>query len=415
MSDQPPAKPAPSWWRQHRWAIGAALLVFTGCVVLGWRWWQGPVVPVDAVVRRDFVQTVVASGRVEAPHRVDIGAQITGTVQQVPVEEGERVHAGQLLISLESAELAAATAQADAAAAQAQARLRRLREVQAPVGAQSVRQAQAALVNANTSLGRSQALFAQGFVGRAALDDARKVAELADAEVRSAQMQLDSLGRTGSDTALAVADVASADANAHAARARAGYAVIVAPLAGTLIGRSVEPGDVVQPGKVLMTLSPAGRTQLVVQIDEKNLRLLALGQPARVSADAYPQERFDAVLSYVNPGVNAQTGAVEVKLDVPQPPPVLKQDMTVSVDIEVARRPAALVVPATSVRDADGAAPWVLRIEGRHAVRRALRIGLRSGGVAEVLEGLAEGDRVVTMSAKAEAGARVRAAAVANP
>jgi len=415
VSDQPPVKASPPWWRQHQWASGVGLLALAGCVALGWRWWQGPVVPIDVVTLRDFMQTVVASGRVEAPHRVDIGAQITGTVQQVPVEEGEVVHAGQLLISLESAELGAATAQADAAAAQAQARLRRLREVQAPVGAQSLRQAKVALLNANAALGRSQALFVQGFVGRAALDDARKVAELADAEVRSAQMQLDSLGRAGSDSALAVADVASADANAHVARARAGYAVIVAPVGGTLIGRNVEPGDVVQPGKVLMTLSPAGRTQLVVEIDEKNLRLLALGQSARVSADAYPQERFDAVLSYVNPGVNAQTGAVEVKLDVPKPPAVLKQDMTVSVDIEVARRAAALLVPATAVHDADSGAPWVLRVEGRHAVQRPLRIGLRSGGFVEILEGLAEGDRVVSAAANANAGARVRAAGIATP
>ena len=178
-----------------------------------------------------------------------------------------------------------------------------------------------------------------------------------------------------------------------------------------LIGRDVEVGDVVQPGKVLMTLSPAGRVQLVVDIDEKNLHLLAVGQKALASTDAYPRQRFDAVLAYINPGVNAQTGSVEVKFDVPSPPALLKQDMTVSVDIEVGRRPQALVLPSEAVRDAEGRSPWVLRLEqGDRAVRREVRLGLRSGGFTEVLEGLRSGDAVVLGSA-VQAGARVRRAA----
>jgi HlyD family secretion protein len=296
---------------------------------------------------------------------------------------------------------------------QAQARLRQLQEVQGPVAAQTLRQAQSGLTNARAALARSQVLFGQGFIGQAALDDARKTTELADAEVRAAQKQLETTTPTGSDRALALANVAGAQASAQAARARAGYAVVKAPVAGTLIARNVEVGDVVQPGKVLMTLSPQGRTQLVVAIDEKNLALLALGQQALVSADAYPTQRFAAKLAYINPGVDATTGAVEVKLDVAAPPAVLKQDMTVSVDIEVARRAQALIVPLSAVHDLD-AAPWVLRLEGRHAVRRPVQLGLRSGGLAEVLGGLAEGDAVLAGSSVVQAGARVRATPAAS-
>ena len=151
----------------------------------------------------------------------------------------------------------------------------------------------------------------------------------------------------------------------------------------------------------------------MVEIDERNLRLLALGQKALASADAYPQQRFPAELVYINPGVNAQTGAVEVKLDVPSPPPELRQDMTVSVDVEVARRPNALLVPASAVHDADSAAPWVLRVENGSAERRPVGLGLRSGGFAEVISGLSEGDLVIPASATTIAGARVRAAAAA--
>jgi HlyD family secretion protein len=131
-----------------------------------------------------------------------------------------------------------------------------------------------------------------------------------------------------------------------------------------------------------------------------------------VSADAYPTQRFAALLAYINPGVNATTGAVEVKLDVATPPAVLKQDMTVSVDIEVARRAQALIVPLSTIHDAD-AAPWVLRLEGRHAMRRPVQLGLRSGGLAEVLGGLAEGDAVLVGSAGVKTGARVRAVSAA--
>ena len=389
------------------------MLVVIGVVgTLVVRWWLGTPVSAESVLRRDLVQTIVASGHVEAPHRVDVGAQITGRVLRIPVGEGQSVAAGDVLVELEAAELRASGRQADVAVLQALARLRKLQEVQAPVAAQTLRQAQATLATARSSLARSQELFDKGFIGQAALDEARKTGELADAQMRTTQKQLEGTGVTGSDRALAVADVAGAQASAQAARARAAYAVIAAPVAGTLIARSVEVGDVVQPGKVLMTLSPHGVTQVVVQIDEKNLALLALGQSALVSADAYARQLFAATVGYINPGVNATTGAVEVKLDVAAPPPMLKQDMTVSVDIEVARRPKVLIVPLAAVHEADSATPWVLRVEGRQAVRRTVRVGLSSGGQAEVTEGLAEGDSVVTTPAALAPGSRIRAAAV---
>jgi HlyD family secretion protein len=157
-----------------------------------------------------------------------------------------------------------------------------------------------------------------------------------------------------------------------------------------------------------MTLSPAGRTQLVVAIDEKNLHLLALGQKAVVSADAYPQQRFAAEVAYINPGVNALTGSVDVKLAVSAPPAVLSQDMTVSIDIEVARHPAVLLLATGAVHDADGPSPWVLRVEGGAATRRPIRLGLRSAGFVEVVEGLQSGDRVIPVAAALAAGDRLR-------
>ncbi len=391
-------------WRFPIGAVAALAIVF-----FAWKWWQGPQVAVQAVLRRDLVQTVVASGHVESPHRVDIGAQITATVVRVPVTEGQSVKAGALLIELGSSELQAAERQAAMALVQAQGKLRQLQEVQAPVAEQALRQAQSNLDNARASYQRNQNLFQQGFIGQAALDDSRKATELADAQARSAQKQLDSTARSGSDYALAQGAVEEARAALALAQARTRYTQIQAPLDGVLIARNVEVGDVVQAGKVLMTLSPVGKTQMVVAIDEKNLHLIALGQQALASADAYPQQKFKATLAYINPGVNVQTGAVDVKLDVTEPPEVLRQDMTVSVDIEVARRPQALVVPAAAVRDADSTQPWVLRVQGGRADKVAVKLGLRSGGQAEVLEGLQAGDLLVAVATTVQPGARVRA------
>lgn len=378
-------------------------------VAMAWRQWRGPEVLTETVIRRDFVQSVVASGRVETPHRVDIAAQITGTVLRVPVAEGQAVQAGDLLVELEATELRASQRQAEMAVQQAQARLRQVSELQLPVAEQQQRQAQANLTNARTQLSRQQALFEQGFIGEAALDQARNALELSDAQQRLTRKQTESLRPLGTDHALAEAALAQARASAEAAAARARYARISAPAAGTLIGRNVEVGDVVQAGKVLMTLSPAGRTQLILSIDERNLRLIALGQPALASADAYPEQRFAAKLSYINPSVNAQTGAVEVKLDVAAPPAQLSQDMTVSVDIEVARKPQALLIALSAVRDLQGRSPWGLSVDATgRTTKRELRLGLRSGGYAELLSGLAEGDRLVLASEPVEAGDRVR-------
>jgi HlyD family secretion protein len=416
------SQPLAAWRRAvarvaRHWAVGLALLL---AAVAAWglgRWWLGPQVAVDRVVQRDFVQSVVASGHVEAPHRVEVGALITATVVRVPVAEGQTVQAGQTLVELDDAELRATEQQAVMAVAQAQARLRQLQEVQLPQATLALHHAEVTAALARLQMQRSETLFGQGFIGAAALDEVYKATDLAELQRASAVLPLQSVQAQGSDHALATAALAQARAALAVARARSRHARVVAPQAGTLIGRAVEAGDVVQPGKTLMTLSPTGRTQLVVALDEKHLRLLARGQRALASADAYPQQRFEAVVAYIHPGVNAQTGSVTVKLDVATPPPVLRQDMTVSVDIEVARRPAARLVPLGAVHDAEAATPWVLRLEAGQARRRPVRLGLCGGGWCEVLDGLAPGDTVLPVTTAVADGARVRArpSAAASP
>ncbi len=390
--------------------IGAllALAAYAGQI-----WWRGPVLDWVAPTRRDLVQTVVGSARVESPNRVDIASQITATVASVPVAEGTQVQAGAVLIELVGADLEAAARQAALAVAQARGRLRQIRELQSPLAEQAWHQAKVQLDNAAADLRRSQALLQQGFIGQAALDDVAKVLALAQAQAASARIQLDSTREAGSDYALAEGAVQEAQAAADAARARAGFTHIRAPRDGLLISRNVEAGDVAQPGKVLMTLSPLGAMQLVLEVDEKNLRLVRLGQKALASADAYAQQNFAATVAYINPGVNAQTGAVQVKLSVDQPVAYLRQDMTVSVDLEVARRPQALLLPLVAVRGSEGNTPWVVRYADGRAQRVALQLGARSAGMVEVLSGVGEGDRVLLAPVAMADGQRVRLGAAA--
>jgi HlyD family secretion protein len=396
------------WTKRWRVLVGLAAVAIAGYLLATAA--LGPKVDAAKVMRSDVVQSVVASGRVATPYRVDIGSQITGTVAEVPVEQGQTVKASQTLIVLEAAEARAGVKQAEVTVAQAEARLRQLRELQLPVAGQSLRQAEANLANARAQLNRNRQLYASGYIGKSVLDDTERNVEVAQSQVDAARTQVETAQPAGSDSAVAVAALEQARASLQAARARLAYATIRAPVAGTLIARDVERGDVVQPGKVLMVLSPSGETQLVLQIDERNLAMLKLGQKALASADAYPAQRFAAELVYINPAVDPQRGTVEVKLRVPDPPQYLRQDMTVSVDIEIERRGGTLALAAEAVHDATGPAPWVLQVRDGRAIRQPVTLGLRGDGVVEIRAGLEAGDLAVPASyPNVKPGERVRA------
>jgi HlyD family secretion protein len=339
-----------------------------------------------------------------------VGAVITGRVVRIPVQEGQGVSRGDVLMELDDGDERAAVAQARASVAQADAKVRQLRELGLPSAEQSLVQAQANLTQARRQYDRSVELKAKGFVSQSALDDSKRNLDVAESQLGAAKLQVRSNSPAGSDFAVAQTALAQAQATLAVAQAKLDDTVIRAPVGGTLIARAVEPGNVVQPGKELMALAPVGETQMVVQIDEKNLAQLRVGQKALGSADAYPRERFEAELVYINPGIDVLRGSVEVKLRVPKPPEYLRQDMTVSVDIEIARSAGAVVIPADAIHDANSARPWVFIVDGGRATRRAVKLGLKGDGRMEVLEGVAPGDLLISAAQPSVAiGQRVRA------
>ena len=383
-----------------------ALLVVAAVAFVALRWHGAPVDTVP-VATRALQQTVVVSGRVLAPAKIDIGATITARVARVAVQEGDRVAAGQVLIELERTELAAALAQAEAGEAAARTRIVQWREVGAPGAQQQLAQAEANLAIAQQDARRQEDLFRQGFIGAARLDEVKRTLAVAQAQATSARATAAANGAAGSERRLLDDQLAQARAAREAAAARLAQTRIVAPAAGVVLDRAVEPGDIVQPGKRLLGLLQDGDFRLTALIDEKNLGLLKPGQPAVAAADAYPTQRFRATLDYLAPGVDLQRGTVEAKFKVPEPPGLLRADMTVSIDIEVAARPAARVVPVAALRGPVGEAPWVLVLRDGRAERVAVRTGARSAAEVEVEDGLAAGE-VVIVSPGIAPGDRVR-------
>lgn len=373
--------------------------------------------PVEAyeAMRGDLVQTVVASGRIITPQRLSVGAVITEHVARIPVNEGQKVRKGDVLIELDDKDERAALEQSRASVAQAEAKVRQLREVALPAAEQSLVQAQATALQARQQFDRMKTLRERGFVVQSQLDDAQRALDIAESQLRAARLQVETNKPTGSDYALAQTALDQARANLRAAQVKLEQTVIKAPVDGVLIARNVEVGDVVQPGKDLMVLAPAGETQVDVMIDERQLSRLALGQKALGSADAFPSQRFAAELVYINPAVDPLRGSVEVKLRVPDPPPYLVQDMTASVDIEVARKADTVYVPAETVRDVNGPQPWVLAIRGFRAVRQPVKLGLRGDNRIEILDGVEAGDELIpATNALVKAGQRVRPVAPAS-
>jgi HlyD family secretion protein len=394
--------------RISRPVIAAIVLALLAAVALAFALTRPAPVDIARVESTRITQSVVVSGRVLAPAKSDIGAAITGRVQRVAADEGDHVKAGALLIELEQAELAAALAQARAAEAAAQTRIQQWREMAAPNAGQLLAQAEATHRVAERDAARQEQLFKQGFIGEARVDESRRALAIARSQLEAARATAGGNSATGVERRLLDDQLLQARAVRDAAAAKLAQTRVLAPGDGTILDRTVEPGDIVQPGKRLMIVAQDGPTRLTALIDEKNLALVKLGQTAIAAADAFPGQRFAATLDYLAPGIDAQRGTVEAKFGVAAPPAFLRADMTVSIDVAVADKANATVVPADAVRDAGLPEPWVLVLRDGRAERVAIRLGARTPARTEIVSGVAAGDEVI-LTPGIEPGQRVRA------
>lgn len=362
-----------------------------------------PKLPVYAIESRPLVQQVVATGRVITTSRSQVGSEITATVVERHVREGDRVEPGQLLVTLQAADLAAAVREAEAA-------LQRLRASTRPEAQARLAQAQAQFSQAEREARRREELFQRGLIARESLEQAQEAESVARAALQASEATATASRAEG------VEEVQLRERLA-AARAQLARTQIRAQRAGTVLTRNVEPGDLVQPGRVLFTIAHTGQTEIEVPVDEKNLSVLHEGQSAISVADAWPDRPFPAVVDYIAPGVDAERGTVTVRLRVEPVPDYLRQDMTVTVNIETGRREQALVVPDDALLKAGDGSTQVLTVRDGRLQRTPVTLGLRGVGLSEITSGLAAGDQVLADAGavQLQPGKRLRAQPQALP
>ena len=367
---------------------------------------RGPVVEAAIVQEGPIEQSIVVSGRVQAPSRVEIGSVITGRVVRVLVEEGAVVAPGQPLIHLETDELQAALAQATAAEAAAAARDAGVRELSLPQAADAVLQAESQFRFAESEVKRYRELRDKGFISDSRLQEQERQFEIARSQLAAARTGARAQGAGGVQAREASVRLQEARAARQLAASRLAQATIRASVAGTVLVRAVEPGDIVSPGKRLLVINSRGETRLTAQIDEKNLPYLSLGQEAQASSEAFPDRRFAARLYYISPGVDVARGSLEARFRVTEPPGYLRADMTVSIDIGVARKARALTVPLDALRETGSERSVQVVRDGRVQSMR-VETGVRGASRLEIVAGLAAGDTVVLTRGIVE-GTRVR-------
>lgn len=404
-----------------RWSRArVSWLVVALSLLAGVAWWRYQPAQADAIVLRSqgLQRTLQFTARVKTPARVEVGSTITGRVAQVLVREGDEVKAGAPLVQLEADEWRATWQQAQASWQQAQAKRNSQQGLALPNAQSALAQAEANVLAAERDVQRVRELVASQFYSVSKLDESQRTLDVARAQRDAARAQVQANREQGGEGASAQAQVASALAAVNVARAKLDQTTVSAPAAARVLVRNVEPGQIVQAGKGLLTLSVAGPLELSAQVDERFLGQLQTGQVAKVLADAYPSQPFDAKVVRLAPSVNAQSGSLEVVFSVSEPKPAyLREDMTLSVEVLTSERTAALVLPLRALRSVGAAGSanadraTVLVIDQGHARERAVTLGLRTLDQAEVRSGLREGE-VVLLDASLNAGARVKARAM---
>ncbi|MHA3050372.1 efflux RND transporter periplasmic adaptor subunit [Acinetobacter sp. ANC 4639] len=359
--------------------IIAVLIIAASFAAL--RWWQGPLLPSYSVASMPIVQTVVATGRVMTVSRAQVGSEITGVILKRLVQEGDRVSRGDLLLVLKSDEIVAQVKQAETA-------LTELATSRRPQAAVDLANAKVQLDQAIREANRRRNLSESGSLSTEAKEQADKAERVARNNFESARLAATALASGNVEEKLLRERLAALQAQLARTQVRA-------EVAGTILTRNVEPGDLVQPGRTLLTIALDGSTEIRVPFDERNLPQLALQQHALVIADAYPDKPFPARINFIAPSIDPQRGTVEVRLAVDPVPDFLRQDMTVSVNIETAKRDRVLVIPNDALTNVQGSQATVLLVRNGKIQHQPITLGLRGLAISEVIAGLKAGDHIL--------------------
>lgn len=403
-------------------------------------------VEVSAVVVGPVARTVEVTGTVTSARLAELFPKISGRVARVYVQDGARVTAGAPVVALDAADQRAEVAQAEAAVAAAQARLAALlagprpqekqvafnavvqAEDQVRLAETQLAVAQAAQRLADDTLRRQEQLYRDGAVAQVQVDQARLQADEARARVQAAQMQLE-IARTALDSArqqwsmaetgareeeirAARAQVAQAQAALVFARQRLASMVIRAPFAGRIahvtasVGDYLVSGDFAGRAAFVAIVYDDRQMEVEVQVGERDLPLLAPGQPASLRLEAAPGATVPAVVRVISPAADAATRTATVRLRL-QAGVDARPGTFARGAIVVERRGRALLVPRAAVVGDDR--PVVRVVVGDVVQVRPVVVGIAQDDRVEIVDGVAAGEQVVVLGPEAlPAGTRVR-------
>ena len=316
-----------------------------------------------------------ATGYVTARREATVSAQITGTLIEVLIEEGEHVEKGQVLARLEDTAQRAALAQANAQQQAAQALLA---------------QFQAQLAQAQRDLKRQQDLVGRHLVSQQALEDAQTQVVTLGAQLDSQRKQIQ----------LAVAGVKSAQVQLD-------YCTVRAPFAGVIIAKNAQVGEIVSPFSAgggftrtgVGTIVDMDSLEIEVDVNEAYINRVQPKQPAQAVLDAYPNWTIPAHVIAIIPTADRSKATVKVRIAIDQKDVRILPDMGVRVSfLEEAKKtgatiPPGVLVPTSAIVQRDGNSE-VFVIDGEHARLKVVSAGQTYGDL-RLVEGIGAGTRVV--------------------
>ncbi len=341
-----------------------------------------------AVVLRPAVASggrdeLTANGYVQARRSAAVSAEITGRLQRLLVEEGSRVERGELIAELASSDLRARVATAQS---------------QIGVRTAAIEEARAERTDAENELGRQKTLLERGLGTQAAFDGAQARRDVIVARIATATEQL-----------------TAAHADLDLARAELAKAQIRAPFTGTVLRKNAEVGEMVSTVSLggsgsrgaIVTIADLDSLDVEVDVNEAYIGRLKLGQPARVTTDAYPDTSFAARVRQIVPTSDRQKATVLVKAEILAPDSRLLPDMGAKVTFLAAGTTAAASVERRGPTLADNAIQhagaetfvWLVGPEGR-IERRTVELGAGVNGRVQVAKGLVGGETVAVRAAR---------------
>jgi RND family efflux transporter MFP subunit len=301
----------------------------------------------EVIAYREVDQSYSVDGVVEAVKQSTVAAQISGRIVAINFDVGDGVKQGEVIVRIDEREVNDAYAGSRA----------------------QIAQAQAALQNAQSSYERTRQLFGQKFVSQAALDKAF-------ADYRAAQAQLDAGVAVGS----------------QAATVR-GFATVVAPYSGVVAQRHVELGEMVTPGKPLMTGFDPRDLRVAANVPQHQLAEVKKSGAARIELPALAKTVVGGSVTFL-PAADAQTHTTRVRVNLPQSVAGAYPGMFARVQFSVGRAQKLVVPAAAVVRRSELTAVYVVTGEGGLKLRQ-IRLGEAAGEAGiEVLAGLSPGDKI---------------------